>query len=729
MRFALFALLGLAFGTWTAARAAAGDPPAPAGTEPPAPAPANRLARESSPYLLQHAHNPVDWYPWGAEAFARAQAEDKPIFLSIGYSTCHWCHVMERESFENREIADVLNRWFVPIKVDREERPDVDAVYMDAVIAMAGDGGWPLSVFLTPELKPFFGGTYFPPNDRYGRPGFKRLLELLHEKWTGDRTELLAGAGEVVKLLADRAAPVAALPLDDKLFASALDNFWAFFDPQNGGFGRRTKFPRSHALSCLLRLGRKTGDGRADEMVRRTLDHMARGGMYDQAGGGFHRYSVDPEWHVPHFEKMLYDQALLAWTYLEAWQAFKDPEYARIARETLDYCLRDLADPAGGFHSAEDADSEGVEGKFYLWTPAEIAAALGAGPEAERIARFYDVTAAGNFEEGKSILRVQVECAAFAQAEGIEPAAFARALGPARVRLLAARARRVRPHKDDKVLAGWNGLLIRALALAGSALGEPKYLAAAARAADFVLGTLQRDGRLLRRYRAGKADVPAFAEDYAYVAWGLAGLYEATFDARWLAEARRLALDLVRRFGDEAGGGALWFAAHDGEPLIARTREVYDGATPSSNSVAALVCLRLGRLTGDVALEESGRKILAAFSATLAGQPEAYPMLLSAQLFAAGPTREVLLTGDPADPALAALAAVARARFCPEQVIALFPADAAARAPIEQLIPFAKGLAAPGGKPAAFVCENFTCRAPVQQPAELEQALDQIHRR
>ncbi|MBI3271325.1 MAG: thioredoxin domain-containing protein [Planctomycetes bacterium] len=687
----------------------------------------NRLAKESSPYLLQHAHNPVDWYPWGEEAFKRAQQEEKPIFLSIGYSTCHWCHVMERESFENEEIAKLLNDWFVPIKVDREERPDVDAVYMEAVTRMTGDGGWPLTVFLTPDKKPFFGGTYFPPDDRYGRPGFKRLLEMLHERWTKQRDELLKASGDFLKEMEADSRPAAAVGLEEGLFSRSVEAFWGLFDQKKGGFGNQTKFPRSHALCLLLRMARRTRDDRALKMVDLTLDRMARGGMYDQVGGGFHRYSTDAEWHVPHFEKMLYDEALLAWTYLEGYQSTRKEDWARVARETLDYCLRDLADADGGFHSAEDADNEGVEGKFYVWTPTELDAVL--GPDADLIARYYDCTADGNFESQKSILRVQVAPADFAAAEKLAPEAFAAKLATARTKLLEARAKRVRPHKDDKVLAGWNGLAIGALALGAQALGEARYRDAAVRAADFVLGKMRKDGRLLRRYRAGQAAVPGTAEDYAYVTWGLLGLYEATFDPRWLREARGLARDMVRLFADESAGGALWLTGKDTEALVVRTREIYDGATPSSNAMAALSLLRIGRLTADTAMEEQGRAILKTFSSVIAGQPEAYPVSLLALDFSLGPTREIVLVGDPAAEGTAALVAALRRRFQPNQVITLVPPAGATRTAIEELIPFVKGQEMKDGKPSAYVCQNFACKRPITDPAEFEKVLDEPIRR
>ncbi|MEK7765160.1 MAG: thioredoxin domain-containing protein, partial [bacterium] len=498
-----------------------------------APRHTNRLAKEKSPYLLQHAHNPVDWYPWGPEALAKAQREDKPIFLSIGYSTCHWCHVMEKESFENEDIARVMNEHFVSIKVDREERPDLDHLYMTAVMAMTGQGGWPMSTFLTPDGRPFYGGTYFPPDDRYGRPGFKRVLLTLADAWKNKRDDLLATAGELTRILHDVSRSTTTgggAALDASTLKTAFESLQDSFDERDGGFGGAPKFPRPHALTFLLRYHARAGEASALKMAEVTLDRMAGGGIHDQIGGGFHRYSTDEKWLVPHFEKMLYDQALLARAYLEAHQVTRTrrgglqaaQEYARVARRIFEYVMRDLTDSAGGFYSAEDADSEGVEGKFYVWTPAELERTLGP-VDGKRAAKFFGVTQAGNFEHGWSILHLPKPVTGLDRAwlDGVSR------------KLLEARSTRIRPHRDDKVLASWNGLMISALAYGAQVLDDPRYSAAAAKAAEFVLTKMRRpDGRLLRRYRAGEAAVPGFLDDYAFMALGLLDLYEATFDPR-----------------------------------------------------------------------------------------------------------------------------------------------------------------------------------------------------
>ncbi|MHC4861286.1 MAG: thioredoxin domain-containing protein, partial [Planctomycetota bacterium] len=530
----------------------------------------NRLAKESSPYLLQHAHNPVDWYPWGEEAFEKARKEDKPVFLSIGYSTCHWCHVMERESFENEETAALLNEHFVAIKVDREERPDVDNVYMAAVQALSGHGGWPLSVFLTPEGKPFWGGTYFPPEDRFGRPGFKSVLVQIAGAWREKREEVLEGAERLTQFVADLNVTVKGAALDEKTLANGVDEFASRFDSRRGGFESAPKFPRTHSLSFLLRQHARTGDAQVLAMVEKTLAEMARGGIYDHVGGGFHRYSTDPLWLVPHFEKMLYDQALVARASLEAYQVTGKPVYADLARDVFRYVLRDMTDEKGGFYSAEDADSEGVEGKFYVWTRDEILEVLGEA-DGELFAKVYDVKADGNFREeasgeetGTNILHLERPLEETAGELGTDAAGLAKRLAPMREKLFAVRERRIHPLKDDKILTDWNGLMIGTLAYAGRTLDEPRYTEAARKAADFLLTTMVSDGRLLHRYRGGQASILAFLDDHAFLTLGLLDLYEATFEERWLAEAKRLAGETIRLFWDESAGGFL-FSGKDGE--------------------------------------------------------------------------------------------------------------------------------------------------------------------
>lgn len=682
----------------------------------------NRLAREKSPYLLQHATNPVDWYPWGPEAFEKARREDKPVFLSIGYSTCHWCHVMAHESFEDDEVAAVLNRHFVSIKVDREERPEIDQIYMGVCVGMTGAGGWPLTVVMTPDQRPFFAGTYFPKRGRWGRPGLIEILERLAAAWKEDRDAVLSSAEEVARYVREQSHATPGEGLDEATLAEAQAALAARFDARHGGFGGAPKFPTPHTLSFLLRRWARTRNPQALEMAERTLETMAAGGIHDHLGGGFHRYATDAAWRVPHFEKMLYDQALLAIAYLEAYAATGKPHYARTARGVLDYVLRDLADPAGGFHSAEDADSEGLEGKFYLWRPEEIHTLL--GPEDGALfCRRYGVTPEGNFDppvgaDGAphgparhSILHEAEPLAAVARAAGLAQEEAERRLSAARRTLLEARGARVRPHKDDKILADWNGLMIAALALAGRTLDAPAYTAAAERAADFCLARLRRaDGRLLHRFRDGEAAIPAFLDDHAFLAWGLVELYETTFDPARLAAAVGLAEEMERLFRDDASGG-FFLTGADAETLLARPREVHDGACPSGNSAAAAVLLRLAHLTGRVAWDDAARRLFAAFADAVERAPAAHTHLLTALDFAAGPVREVVIAGDPADPTTRQMVAAAREGFRPRQVTLLKPPGSAGEA-LARLAPFTTAQGSRGGRPAAYVCEGFACREP-----------------
>ncbi len=557
----------------------------------------NKLSQEISPYLLQHADNPVDWQPWGPEALEQSKSQQKPIFLSIGYSACHWCHVMAHESFENAEIAELLNRDFISIKVDREERPDLDHIYMEAVQAMTGQGGWPMSVFLTPDQKPFFGGTYWPPRSRGGMAGFGQVLKAMAATWHERRDEVLQQAEQAAqylqseRVLGDRNAVLTEAPL---LAAEAAATH--AFDSQLGGFGGAPKFPHATDLKLLLRRWRKSGNAALLEMVTVTLDRMAGGGIYDQLGGGFHRYTVDAAWLVPHFEKMLYDNAMLAGCYLDAWQATRNEGYARVVRATLDYVLRDMTDPLGGFHSAEDADSEGEEGKFYVWTPDEIARII--GPErSTAFCYVYDVSKTGNFE-GRNILHLPKPLAVCAKILGRELQSLEADIAADRLRLLDARANRIRPGLDDKVLVSWNGLAIDALARAGAMLDEPRYRAAAAKAADFLLIALRDErGRLMHCWRAGQAKHDAFLDDYASLANALVALFETQTEARWLDEACTLADAILARFADAEAGG-FFYTAIDHEPLIARKKDLWDSPLPSSTGLAATALLRLARHTG-----------------------------------------------------------------------------------------------------------------------------------
>jgi uncharacterized protein YyaL (SSP411 family) len=664
----------------------------------------NKLAGEKSPYLEQHAQNPVDWYPWGEEALAKARREEKPIFLSIGYSTCHWCHVMEHESFENQAIADVLNRNFVAIKVDREERPDLDDLYMTAVQGMTGQGGWPMSLFLTPDRKPFFAGTYFPPQQ------FLALLTNVAEAWKDHRGELSAQGDQVSKFLQERITRPGEGEgeLTPALLDSAARTAEMSYDVSRGGFGSAPKFPTPHKLTFLLRYAARAKDKTALAMVRGTLDAMAAGGIHDHLGGGFHRYSTDANWLVPHFEKMLYDQAGLALAYTQASVVFRDPKYAVVVRDILDYVNRDLHHPEGGYYAAEDADSEGHEGTFYIWTAAEIDSILGS----ERGLAFrkaYQASDIGNWE-GKNILHVT----AFTQ-DGFERWRAERDL------LFQKRALRPRPHRDEKILVAWNGYMIEAMAGAGASLGEARYIESAVQAATFIETHLWKDGRLLRHYRNGAAPIGAYLEDYAFLGRGYLALYEATFDPRWLEGAVRTAREMVRVFSRPDGMFAM--AGADAESLLAPVVDTYDGAMPSGNSAAAVLLLRLGHLTGDRDMEERGHRLLDALRGDLTRAPDAHTELLSALDFYLGPKAEIVVAGDPEDPMVKNMWRAVREAYLPNAVLALRPPDARSIAP---LIPYLEAQVALEGKPTAYVCQGYACRLPVHDAAALKKNLENL---
>ncbi len=677
----------------------------------------NRLIQESSPYLLQHAHNPVDWYPWGDEAFERAQALDRPIFLSIGYSTCHWCHVMERESFENERIAAVMNEHFVSVKVDREQRPDVDSVYMNAVQVMTGSGGWPLSAWLTPEGKPFYGGTYFPAHDSFGRPGFEKVLLAIADAWENRRAELIESAGKITEVLSTVGVSQAGGDVSVELLDSAYEQLESTFDPVHGGFGSAPKFPQPGNLLFLLAYYHRTQKAKALEMVETTLTSISHGGLYDHLGGGFARYSTDAEWLVPHFEKMLYDQGLLSLAYVQAYQITRTPRYANVVREVFDYVLREMTDGKGGFYSAEDADSEGVEGKFYVWDVKEIEEALGR-ESAGVFAKYYGVTEGGNFEHGKSILNVSSTVDALAEESGKEPAEIRAMLARGRRKLFDAREKRIRPHRDDKVIAAWNGLMIAAMAYGGAALGEKKYVDAAEKAARFVLRELRKDGRLLRFYRDDKAVGVGFLDDCAFMLLGLLELYEATWDARWLAEANAMAGQMSELFADEKGGG-FFRTGDDSEKLIVRSKPSYDGAVPSGNSIAALALLRLGRITVDKRFSA-----LAEDTLKWAGpQAKASPLSLTAMLLAAdlylGPTQEIVIAGDIGDAHTNRMLRVLHETYLP-RAVALFHDPSDNGRAIRELVPFIESQSAMDGKATAYVCEGYVCKRPVVSVDELK---------
>jgi len=657
----------------------------------------NHLAGSLSPYLLQHAHNPVDWFPWGGAALAKARAEQKPIFLSIGYSACHWCHVMERESFENPAVAEILNAHFVSIKVDREERPDLDDLYMDAVQTLTGRGGWPMSVWLTPDLEPFYGGTYFPPEPRGGMPGFLPLLRRIAEVWREDRAGVVGQAGNLAAELLRQATvePGEDLP-DPAVLDAALAQLRAAFDPRWGGFGPAPKFPQSMAVELILARG--TGEDRAKAL--RTLDAMWEGGMYDHLGGGFARYSVDGQWLVPHFEKMLYDNAQLACAYLAAFQATGEARYAEVARGTLDYLLRDLRDAQGGFHSSEDADSEGEEGKFYVFTPAEIREALGEADGA-RFCAAFGITDGGNFEHGASVIH-RFSCPREVSLLEEEDRML-------RERLRQWRDRRVRPGKDDKVLAAWNGLALSALARGFQVLGDPRYLDAAQDCAAFLRRELWRDGHLLRVWRQGQAHTQGFLEDSAAVVEGLVDLYEAAFTPAWLDWAGALAEGLLSRFQDPEAGG--FFSTEAGQAdLLFRQKPGFDNAIPSGNTLAARALLRLSRHLQREDFRLAAEGALRCFAPWMQRAPRAFLGLLGVLDLALREPVEVAISGDPGSPAVRAMLAEVHRRHLPGRVLS---------ASEDQLLPLHEDRAPSETGPFAFVCHGRTCARPVTTPGEL----------
>jgi uncharacterized protein YyaL (SSP411 family) len=687
----------------------------------------NRLANETSPYLLQHAHNPVDWYPWGSEAIEKARTEDKPIFLSVGYAACHWCHVMERESFENEEIAAVLNEHFVSIKVDREERPDIDEIYMTAVQAMTGGGGWPMSVFLTPDLKPFWGGTYFPPEDRFGRPGFKTVLERLASAWETRRDEVLESAekltGHIEGLLtgsiggADTVTP--------EIVSNAVAALMKSFDAVDGGFGGAPKFPSAPSIQLLLREHARTGDAALLDAATLTLDKMAQGGMYDHLGGGFARYSVDAQWLVPHFEKMLYDNAQLAVAYTEAFQATGDPYYGQVVRETLDYLLRDMRDAGGGFHSSEDADSEGQEGKFYLWSFDEIEAVLGKD-DARIAAAYYNLRPNGNFQShesyhaGMNVLHTPEPDAAVARDLEIGKDELQKRIAKIDSKLFEVREERVRPPLDDKVLTSWNALAITAFANAYQTFGIERYRDAAVDAARFILRDMSADGELLHTHRAGESRIPGFLDDYAFFVDALIDLYESTFDRMWLDEAHRLTEKMVATFWDTESPG-FYASEEDHDGLIFRVRASQDSAVPSGASVAAYAMLRLAKMLDRPDYHEKARALLESHYRYLAEAPRAFPKMIVAVDFLVHPPHEIAVVGPMDAPGTAAFLEVVRRRFVPNKLVAWMDGDAAPG--VNDGLPLLNGKTLVGGKPAAYVCKDYACQRPVTTPEELAEQL------
>jgi uncharacterized protein YyaL (SSP411 family) len=732
----------------------------------------NRLAHEKSPYLLQHAHNPVDWYPWGEEAFAKARRENKPIFLSIGYSTCHWCHVMAHESFENEEVAAMMNREFVNIKVDREERPDVDRVYMTFVQATTGSGGWPMSVWLTPNLQPFVGGTYFPPQDRYGQPGFKKVLERIAAAWKQDREKIVDQSSKIISALRESqtAQSAAADKIDIKILETAYEQFSRSYDAQEGGFSNAPKFPRPVTLNFLSRFYARDPSSasgkRALEMNLFTLRKMAAGGMHDHLGGGFHRYSVDRYWHVPHFEKMLYDQAQLAVAYLDAFQITQDPQFESITRDILDYVARDMTSKEGGFFSAEDADSpvpvaavydprasesekgasiessdahraplrkpENAEGAFYIWTEKQIDDALGA--DAKLFKFHYGVQPHGNAPEGsdpqdefrgKNILIERHPIAETAPHFKKSEDEVRQLLARSREKLLAIRAKRPRPHLDDKIIASWNGLMISAYARAAQVLGESRYLEVATRATKFLRANLYDQSRklLFRNYREGRSHIEGFADDYAFVIQGLIDVYEASFEIEWLKFALELQETQDRLFLDEKNGGYFSTSGKDSSVPL-RMKDDNDSAEPAANSVAALNLLRLAQFRDDKQLDDRAKKTIDAFGATLSHFASAMPQMLVALNSSLSKPRQIVIAGNRNDPATKALLAEVHQHFLPNRILLLADGGDGQRYLGEKLEAI-RAMSMVDGKPAAYVCENFTCKAPVTDVKEMRQLLSQ----
>lgn len=678
----------------------------------------NRLIDETSPYLRQHAHNPVDWYPWGTEALETARRSDKPILLSIGYSACHWCHVMERESFENETIAGLMNEFFVNIKVDREERPDLDSIYMGYVQMTTGSGGWPMTVFLTPDQIPFFGGTYFPPDDRYGRPGFTRLCSAVSQAYRTRKNEITASGPEIVEALQKMNKLPEGRALNGiETLNLAFRQLSERFDWVNGGFAGAPKFPPSMNLAFCLRYYLRTGQPAALDFVKLTLDKMASGGMYDQIGGGFHRYSVDDHWLVPHFEKMLYDNALLSRVYLEAYQFTGEESYKKIVVEILEYVQREMTDPTGGFYSSQDADSEGEEGRYFVWTPDEMMMILG-NELGHLFCSFYDVTQGGNFE-AKNILNTPHARKDVAQEAGISVEELNAKLEEGRRRLLVEREKRVKPGRDEKILTSWNGLMLAGFALAGRILEREDFLETARDNAHFILQRMRRDGKLLRVYKDGQAKIPGYLEDYANLIEGLLTLYEVTGESNWIEPAEVLTDLLLEQFWDP-NESSFSLTGKDHERLITRVKDYYDNATPAGNSVAVINLLRFSVLSGKKRYREIAQSVLDTMAAALTHYPGGFGYLLLGVDFLVGPVKEFALVGEMGDPRTRELLSAIFKEFLPNKVLAFSAGKVSAKM---NLFPLLEGKTLVGGKPAVYVCENYTCRAPVDSKEELKSLL------
>lgn len=691
----------------------------------------NRLVFEKSPYLLQHARNPVDWYPWGEEAFTLAKKLNKPIFMSIGYTTCHWCHVMEHESFEDEEVGKLLNEKFVCVKVDREERPDIDAIYMTVTQQMTGSGGWPMTVIMTPDKQPYFAGTYFPKESRFGRPGLKGIIHGLSDAWHEDNEKVLEVAGEITRLLKEISAGAAGDPVTAKLLDQAYKELSLEYDSQYGGFGRERKFPVAHQLSFLARYAKRTKTDEALLMVEHTLAQIRNGGIYDHVGHGVHRYATDRQWLLPHFEKMLYDQAILALAALDAYQSTGKKIYADLVHDIFIYVLRDMTSSNGGFYSAEDADSEGVEGKFYVWTPEEIAKVLGKD-RAEQFNEIFNIQEGGNFREestgeltGESIPHLTSPIPVIAAKLQLTPRQLLKVIEEDRRQLFTHRVKRIHPQKDDKILTDWNGLMIAAMSRAGSLLNEEKYLQAAKDAADFVLKKLRKeDGRLLKRYRQGVSGLPAHLEDYAFMTFGLLNLYEATFEVKYLQASIELNETSLKHFWDKKNGG-FYMTSDDGEKLLVRHKEMYDGALPSGNSVAALNMLRIARITGKTDFTTKAAKLMQAFSLDVERRPSNYTQMLQALDFASGESLEIVIAGDLDDPRTQKLLNIIHQEFIPNKVVIHRPMGESP--PITKIAPYTLEQAPlKDGSPQVYICRNFVCKEPVSSQKALLAELNSL---
>ena len=685
----------------------------------------NRLINEKSPYLLQHAYNPVNWYPWGEEAFKKAENEGKPVFLSIGYSTCHWCHVMEKESFEDDEVAGLMNDFFVSIKVDREERPDIDGIYMLVCQMLTGNGGWPLTIVMTPDKKPFFAGTYFPKEDRFGRMGMLNLIPAIGNIWKNKREEIFKSVNEITSALNSTLIKKNGKEINEEILDKAFNYFSNNFDAENGGFGTSPKFPTPHNLLFLLRYWKRKNSTKALDMVEKTLTGMYNGGIFDHIGFGFHRYSTDKLWLIPHFEKMIYDQALITNVFIEAYQAAEKDIYKEAAVEILNYVMRDMTSPDGGFYSAEDADSEGEEGKFYLWTKEEIENILN-NDEAEFFSDFFNIKAEGNWldpvhdgKTGTNILHLNKEQKLFTDEFNSDEKILKEKLEILREKLFAVREKRVRPFKDTKILTDWNGLMISALSKAAQVFEKKEYYSAAGKASAFILKNLVNDeGRLLHRFKDGESSVPANADDYAFLIAGLLDLYEAGFDSHYLKTAVDLNNDFIKYFWDDTDGG-FYFTPSDGEKLLIRQKEIYDGAVPSANSVALLNLLRIGRITGNSDYEKKASLIIKNFSAMIWNSPQAFTQTLAALDFAFGPSKEIIIS-EGEDPLITnEMLKILREKYIPNKVIVLN----SRKDKMEIISPLLKEYSSHENRTAVYICENYKCNLPAATVEQLRNML------